>query len=872
MKYLKIFEQWATNIVGPYEITESVVTEDNIESVGREFQHIEDLVYIYGISGIQRALERLETIGQDNKHMEVKWDGSPAIIFGRDENGTFHFGDKYSKEIVDSGEKVYQQYVGRSGANVTDDRRQFASGMGNLWTLYEQATPKNFRGYIEAGLLYKTTPPLNKQGEYVFQPNTVIYNVSKDSALGKRIGASTTGAAATAFFDNLPALGGSRITTDLPNIIKGVGSQDVVIVPPKYATDVQVKIPQEKINQLKSFVSQSGNKIEKFITPSPEWTATYPDQATATKKWREVIYKYVNSQVDSPGGLESLGGNMAQWAETDPILTKARRPLAIEKIKQDQDGMKATFLAVRAIMHLKDTIVDQMENPTLGSLGIRAELPGGVSGGEGFVSDPMGGSQPLKFVKRGTFTAANRQKGRVSMKESYYVAGVTHKYVPDLKKFEQTYGKLLVLENGKYSRNRDTEQRFMRLAHKNKIDTNEYYYALNEQIEQTCYNKSITESISFSEELGLKSLFESFSKTGEISRAKSGDKLSLLMLTAEDYGPRNRTITLEGFKSPKTVEYVTRDQIIFEDGTRYPSEPVGQTRLWRQIALFENSNQLNGALTVTLLKLDKIPSKNGDWKVGEIFITENKNNNTDKTAVVGWGRGMGHTGHMYLAESVISYADKIGATPFFFVSETVGKDDPLDPKTKLSIYKTVFPKHKKIFHTGKNPIEILQQVYDSGYRNVVFMVGADQRDSFQFLARPTKSTGELPVPFDSIKVISRQESGSKTANLEGPRATPMREILRDPRATYQQKFEVWRRDMPEQLSDSAVKKLMNMAATRMGVELDTELAEADPPPQGGLSSPIPGQPQSLQPQPSRQEIAAYQREMRAIRRFMGRDE
>lgn len=664
MKYLKIFEQWAANIVGPYEITESVVTEDNIESVGREFQHIEDLVYIYGISGIQRALERLETIGQDNKHMEVKWDGSPAIIFGRDENGTFHFGDKYSKEIVDSGEKVYQQYVGRSGANVTDERRQFASGMGNLWGLYEQATPKNFRGYIEAGLLYKTTPPLNKQGEYVFQPNTVIYNVSKDSELGKRIGVSTTGAAATAFFDNLPALGGSRITTDLPNIIKGVGSRDVVIVPPKYATDVQVKIPQEKINQLKSFVSQSGNKIEQFITPSPEWTATYPDAATATKKWREVIYKYVNSQVDSPGGLESLGGNMAQWAETDPILTKARRPLAIEKIKQDQDGMKATFLAVRAIMHLKDTIVDQIENPTLGSLGIRAELPGGVSGGEGFVSDPMGGSQPLKFVKRGTFTAANRQKGRVSMKED----------------------------------NRDA-----------------------------------------------------------------------------------------------------------------------------------------------------------------------------KTAVVGWGRGMGHTGHMYLAESVISYADKIGATPFFFVSETVGKDDPLDPKTKLSIYKAVFPKHKNIFHTGKNPIEILQQVYDSGYRNVVFMVGADQRDSFQFLSRPTKSTGELPVPFDSIKVISRQESGSKTANLEGPRATPMREILRDPQATYQQKFEVWRRDMPEQLSDGAVKKLMNMAAVRMGVELDTELAEADPPPQGGLSSPIPGQPQSLQPQPSRREIEAYQREMRAIRRFMGRD-
>lgn len=656
MKYLKLFEQWAQQIVDPFV---EKLNEDNIESVGREFQHIEDLVYIYGIEGARRALERLETIGKSSEHMEVKWDGSPAIIFGRDENGTFHFGDKYSKEVVDSGDKVYQQYVGRSGANVTDERKRFAADMGALWNLYEQATPRDYRGFIEAGLLYKTTPPLNSQGEYVFQPNTVIYNVDKDSPLGKRIGASISGAAATAYFDNLPALGGSRITTDLPRLIEGVGSKDVVIVSPKYATEVRAQVPPEKLQQVKNFINSAAGRIEKFITPSQEWIESYPDVQTATKKWREVIYKYVNSQVDNPGGLETLGNNMAQWAETDPILTKARRPMAINKIKQDVSGMKATFLAVRAIMHLKDMIVDQIENRTLGSLGIRAELPGGVPGGEGFVSDPLGGSQPLKFVKRGTFTAANRQKGRVSMKE---------------------------------------------------------------------------------------------------------------------------------------------------------------------------------------------------------------NKNADKTAVVGWGRGMGHKGHMYLAESVIDYANKIGATPFFFVSETVGPDDPLDPKTKLAIYRKVFPEYRDIFHTGKTPISILEQVYKQGYTNLVFMVGSDQKNSFQFLARPTKSTGELPVPFDTVKVISRQESGSKTADLEGPRATPMREVLRDPNASFEEKFAVWRDAMPERLTDQDVKRLMMMAAKKMGVS--DGLQEAEPPPQGSLSSPIPGTPMTLQPQPTKHEIEDYNKEMKAIKRFM----
>ena len=151
------------------------------------------------------------------------------------------------------------------------------------------------------------------------------------------------------------------------------------------------------------------------------------------------------------------------------------------------------------------------------------------------------------------------------------------------------------------------------------------------------------------------------------------------------------------------------------------------------------------------------------------------------------------------------------------------------------------------------------------------MVGADQRASFQFLAKPTKSTGELPVPFDSIRVISRQESGSKTAKLAGPRATPMREILSDPDATYEQKYKVWRRDMPQQLSDESVKRIMKLAAKRMNVDLNTELAEADPPPQGSTISAIPGTPQSLQPKPSKREIEAYHREIESIRRFMGRD-
>lgn len=60
------------------------------------------------------------------------------------------------------------------------------------------------------------------------------------------------------------------------------------------------------------------------------------------------------------------------------------------------------------------------------------------------------------------------------------------------------------------------------------------------------------------------------------------------------------------------------------------------------------------------------------------------------TAVVGWGRGMGHKGHMMLASSVVTKAKEAGGDPYFVVSRTVGKDDPITPEEKLAIYKKYF--------------------------------------------------------------------------------------------------------------------------------------------------------------------------------------
>ena len=194
------------------------------------------------------------------------------------------------------------------------------------------------------------------------------------------------------------------------------------------------------------------------------------------------------------------------------------------------------------------------------------------------------------------------------------------------------------------------------------------------------------------------------------------------------------------------------------------------------------------------------------------------------TAVVGWGRGMGHKGHMFLASSVITQAKNTSGDPYFVVSRTVGKDDPITPEEKLAIYKKVFPEHGHIFNTATDDMpdltRVLAKLNSMGYKNAVVVVGADQVAGLSYVTnyngKPNKA-GDIPFNFDSLKVISRQETGDPSAGEEGPRATPMRQVLLDPNKSEDEQYAVWRRDMPDNLSDDEVRDLMLKAKERLAV-------------------------------------------------------
>ena len=120
-----------------------------------------------------------------------------------------------------------------------------------------------------------------------------------------------------------------------------------------------------------------------------------------------------------------------------------------------------------------------------------------------------------------------------------------------------------------------------------------------------------------------------------------------------------------------------------------------------------------------------------------------------QSAVLGWGRGMGHKGHMLLAQAVLHHAEQLNAKAYFVVSRTSlvdpatgqpwadrptftkTKDDPLTPEEKLATYRKVFPQNAEVFSVASADATKLEQVLakiaKDGYRNVTLVVGEDQK-------------------------------------------------------------------------------------------------------------------------------------------------
>ena len=360
------------------------LTEAEKPKVGRAWQHAEDLVIVDGSSGAHRALDALESMATDVSNVRIKWDGAPAIYFGRDEQGDFVLTDKsgFTAKGYDGKTKNprdLEKMLLSRGKEVDDARRRFARGMGDLFKKLERIVAEDFRGFLFADVLFFNQPPLNQDDEYEFTPNTVTYHIPKDSELGQRIAKSDCGVVVHQH-DDQPIMGR----------VPGLDMTGPVFVVSHVSITKPPQVDTSAVDQARSFVDKHSKAIDSLLDDGKLAAAKLSD-------FKAILYRFVNSQVTTRD-FSNLDARFEQWLANSKVSAPKQAKI-MDLRKTNSEGFVAIFNTLEMIMKVKDRVIDELDQQSP----IKQTI-GGKPGGEGYIKGD------IKLVPRGRFTAANVEK------------------------------------------------------------------------------------------------------------------------------------------------------------------------------------------------------------------------------------------------------------------------------------------------------------------------------------------------------------------------------------------------------------------------------------------------------------------------------
>ena len=289
---------------------------------GARIQHAEDIVFWEGSKGATRAIEALKNLEQGgHTDVTVKWDGSPAIIFGRNNQGEFILTDKsgFTAKGYDgkstSAKDLEKMILNRKlskGIEPEDSYSQFAGNMRDIFDEYEKATPRDHIGYFKGDLLYYNTPLLSK-GNFTFKPNIVTYIVAAKSPLGTRIAESKS---AVVIHNEIDINGNeTSLKIDPESFFKG---KEVLVVPPITAQEAP-QISDTEIKNLQVLTSKNAAAIDALLDKNTLAAMKIADLSN-------ILYTYLNSKVDT--GMKNLGKDFFEWLSTSKVSQNKKSKIA----------------------------------------------------------------------------------------------------------------------------------------------------------------------------------------------------------------------------------------------------------------------------------------------------------------------------------------------------------------------------------------------------------------------------------------------------------------------------------------------------------------------------------------------------------------
>jgi len=350
---------------------------------GVRIEHPEDMVLDAGSRGLTQALQGILAAAQAPETTTVKWDGRPAIIFGRKPTGEFVLTDKSGflargyDGLATSPAQIEQIMAQRGG-----ERSGLVDLYKKLFPMLRRAVPQDFRGYIQGDLLWAEQPPV-VNGAYEFTPNTVKYRVPVDSDLGQKIANSEVGVVVhTALAEpGAPAQPiRAAALTDSPGLL---------VLDPSLREPRKIKLKDSVIKDVQKIISQYGTAIDRLFDPAELRNRKITDLP-------QLIKQYLNSRVRARD-YSNLVAGFGDWVQQ---RAPAKTPRIFEWATQNRQAVAAVFQAFLEISALKNDLVRQLDAQ---GQDVQASVDD-EPGHEGYVG------QGMKFVDRMRFSAANFAK------------------------------------------------------------------------------------------------------------------------------------------------------------------------------------------------------------------------------------------------------------------------------------------------------------------------------------------------------------------------------------------------------------------------------------------------------------------------------
>lgn len=174
---------------------QTVLSEETVRN--KHLDHIEDLMILEGQKGLKLAIAFLKDIadslktGSTSLGLSTKWDGKPAVVCGiNPDNGKFFVATKgaFSKTVS----AFHTEAEIRKGASSSDLADKLVECLKHL--------PKiGIKGVLQGDLMFtpnsKKTQTIDGREYITFQPNTILYAISKDGEIGNAVANAKIGIA-----------------------------------------------------------------------------------------------------------------------------------------------------------------------------------------------------------------------------------------------------------------------------------------------------------------------------------------------------------------------------------------------------------------------------------------------------------------------------------------------------------------------------------------------------------------------------------------------------------------------------------------------------------------------------------------------------